>query len=689
MSILGGQRLCLIRLNWEDIVEDCVGDRFSSRVSHKTKLVRPERLLLSYYTSTPPTNPIVLASVMSQYFKNEVRKESNPSQIDWHADPYWRSRRLSPAQLQVHDIRLESWKGDNGSILEMREVLASSLLPDLQRRDALLNNIDVEGITPLRNEQIRLKALASEFGWLNTLRSKRVQETVHDPQDARKCRWIHISSKFSDYLSGCLLGLSDWGLEPQKTVAALQQLEHCINQQERFSKHGRYFAPFFQYLHEGIGEDDDGEGPMLLSVPFLDWTIEGTQPPLRFQVDPREGYQSSRSSSHLLRSILQHFYRLEDTSDRESQQVFTKHKPWLTDRNLDLKVRRWFGQHPTALNVDELWILVIDARHVVTFSSNLSWKSRWPPLQLSARIMEISFRGIRNAYVNSSHDQDYTSSTHVIAALSGALGMMHRSFWTDITLCLSDRYASYLGHLQYRLHRNPSTKLVMDLLQVQEELNIIISIMEQQMELVARLQDSTRPATHNRRQSHASIRPYHKHMSGTLPPAGIATYRQVSFSHASDPTTQLLENLQREYADLVDLRDNSNALINRTIQLVNIRLEDHGKAILVFTIVTLIFLPLSFISSFFGMNFADIRNMERTQGLFWIVAGSLTAGTLALSMFLAFYGGAMMEWVVSWRESRDRRMKRKATVQKQVYRDRPNGVKGFKVLDATRPRPIG
>ena len=37
--------------------------------------------------------------------------------------------------------------------------------------------------------------------------------------------------------------------------------------------------------------------------------------------DPREGYQSSKSSSHLLRSILQHFYRLEDTSDREPMQV--------------------------------------------------------------------------------------------------------------------------------------------------------------------------------------------------------------------------------------------------------------------------------------------------------------------------------------------------------------------------------
>ncbi|KAF1845052.1 uncharacterized protein K460DRAFT_241338, partial [Cucurbitaria berberidis CBS 394.84] len=570
---------------------------------------------------------------------------------DWHADSYWRNRRLSPAQLQIHDIRLETWRHDVGAMLEMGEVLSSTLLPDLEQRDILATTIPFEELTKNRNEQNRLRSLAAEFGWMGCLRSNKFQETVFDSQDLRKCRWIHISSKFSDYLSGCLLALSDWSKDPSKIVAALHQLEHCIHQQERFSKHGRYFAPFFQRLSDEYGDEKDEDGPMLLSVPFLDWTVEGEPPPLRFQVDPREGYQSSRSSSHLLRSILQHFYRLEDTTDRESQQVFTKHKPWLTDRNLDLKVRRWYGHYPTSLNVDELWILVIDARHVVTFSSNQSWKSRWPPLQLSSRIMEVSFRGIRNAYLNTSNEQDYTSSTHIIASLSGALGMLHRSFWTDITLCLSDRYASYLGHLQYRLHRSPSTKLVMDLLQVQEELNIIISIMEQQMELVTSLQSTLNPRS-NRGLSHASSRPFPKSNASTIPHADIATYRQVSFSHLSDPAAQLLDNLQREYADLVDLRENSNALINRTIQLVNIRLEDHGKAILVFTIVTIIFLPLSFISSFFGMNFSDIRDMDRTQGLFWIVACSLTVATLAFSLFLAFYGGAIMDALVTWKDHR-------------------------------------
>lgn len=351
---------------------------------------------------------------------------------------------------------------------------------------------------------------------------------------------------------------------------------------------------------------------------------------------------------------------------------------------------QWYGHYPKSLNVDELWILVIDARHIVTFSSNQSWKSRWPPLQLSARIMEISFRGIRNAFVNASTEQDYTSATHVITALSGALGMLHRSFWPDIPLCLSDRYASYLGHLQYRLHRSPSTSLVMHLLQVQEELNIIIQIIEQQMELIKKLQTTLKPGRRRGYSHNSTTREYaHQHV-GSIPPSDIATYRQMSFSHLSDPGAQLLENLQREYIDLCDLRDNSNALINRTIQLVNIRLEDHGKAILVFTIITIIFLPLSFISSFFGMNFADIRDMERTQGLFWIIAGSLTVATVAFAIFLAFYGSVIVDKFIAWKENRKRRRKSKRPALKEAARGiRPSGFRNFEVLDAARTTQTG
>lgn len=307
--------------------------------------------------------------------------------------------------------------------------------------------------------------------------------------------------------------------------------------------------------------------------------------------------------------------------------------------------------------MDELWILLIDAEHIVTFSSNQTWKSRWPPLQLTSRISDVSFRGLRNTYYMTEQRQDYTAATHMIACLSGAVGMLHRNFWTDIVLCLTDRYAGYLGHLQYRLHRSPSTKLVMDLIQCQEELNIVIQITKQQLDLITELQavferispsnDAVEtPTTGARRPMSADYAEFE------AAPRHRATYRQLSTSTSTDPVAQLVENLQRELIDLQDLRDNTNNLVTRTIQLVNIRLEDHGKAILVFTVVTIVFLPLNFVCSFFGMNVSDIRNMQQGQSLFWAVALCVTAAVVGGSVFMAFQGGHIIERFLMWKDTR-------------------------------------
>lgn len=166
--------------------------------------------------------------------------------------------------------------------------------------------------------------------------------------------------------------------------------------------------------------------------------------------------------------------------------------------------------------------------------------------------------------------------------------MLHRHFWPDQILCLSDRFSGHLGNLQYRLHRAPSTKLVMDLIACQEELNIVIQITEQQIELISTLQSSLgaidRDPLHDREiPSPASRRPMstrYGEASGHENRAFISrrsTFRQFSSSALSDPSAQLLDNLERELVDLRDLRDNTDRLVTRTIQLVNIRLEDHGK----------------------------------------------------------------------------------------------------------------
>ena len=71
----------------------------------------------------------------------------------------------------------------------------------------------------------------------------------------------------------------------------------------------------------------------------------------------------------------------------------------------------------------------------------------------------------------------------------------------------------------------------------------------------------------------------------------------------------------------------------------NIRRIESNKdrqeaAILIFTIITVIFLPLSFVSSFFGMNTSDIRNLRTPQWIFWACAIPLTAIVIGASLLM-------------------------------------------------------
>ncbi|KAI9663856.1 MAG: hypothetical protein M1821_007346 [Bathelium mastoideum] len=623
---------------------------------------------------------------------------------DYRQDHFWYKRRLTPEQLLVHDVILQNWQNGSEGVLSIDEVPPSEIVPDEFQRNELRDVLSIPELSQDLIEQNHWTDLVDEFGWLQSLRLGRSQQSSLGDPPSRKCRWVHISSKQPDCLEGCLFGFSNWRENSRNVSLSLRQLGQCISKQERFSKHGQYFNPFFQGLSNHWS--NAVEPPLLLSIPFLDWGVQGKTPPLRFQIDKREGYQSNRSSSHLLRSILQHFYRLEDTAEREKDQVFNRYRPWTTDRELDFKIRRWYSNYPTSLNVDELWILVIDDCHIVSFSSNQTWKSKSPPLQYAHRVAEVSFRGIRNALFVTKRADSYTASTHVIPCLSGAVGMLHRSTWPDIVLCLTDRYAGYLNHLQYRLHRAPSTKLLMELLQIQEELNIVIKLTKEQLDLLHKLPDSLTPARKSKnKKQRRNVKSVPSPVSNlsesdglvTLPevpslratPFGYATLRQLSANTQLDPLAQLIANLEQELLDLQDLRDNSNNLVTRTVQLVNIRLEDHGKAILVFTMVTIIFLPLSFVSSFFGMNVVDIRNMSQNQGLFWIVAASVTVGVVGFSMLLAFYSTSISEKLLFWKERqrdvwnawRRRRLLRPAT---------PGGSRplNFKILQSKQEQSL-
>lgn len=92
---------------------------------------------------------------------------------------------------------------------------------------------------------------------------------------------------------------------------------------------------------------------------------------------------------------------------------------------------------------------------------------------------------------------------------------------------------------------------------------------------------------------------------------------------------------------------------DRLLQMVNesteITKDDHSRAIFVFTVVTVIFLPLSFVAAYLSMNGGPSEDSWReTQALFWQIATPLAVGVgvFCLAVALQGYRQAVGKWIM-------------------------------------------
>ena len=76
---------------------------------------------------------------------------------------------------------------------------------------------------------------------------------------------------------------------------------------------------------------------------------------------------------------------------------------------------------------------------------------------------------------------------------------------------------------------------------------------------------------------------------------------------------------------------------NQNLNQIDTNKDRQESAVLAFTIVTVIFLPLSTVASIFGMNTSDVRNMDQDQWVYW--AAALPLLLLVGGLCLAYTGG--------------------------------------------------
>ncbi|KAF1933281.1 uncharacterized protein M421DRAFT_415626 [Didymella exigua CBS 183.55] len=184
------------------------------------------------------------------------------------------------------------------------------------------------------------------------------------------------------------------------------------------------------------------------------------------------------------------------------------------------------------------------------------------------------------------------------------------------SMTVSDMYREYLSTIQFQVNHRPGKRLLRSINLLQEEIAALQEVNTQQSKLISNYMSVLDDET------------YEKDIPGRR---AMFPYERMLLESCRDS----LKMTDQEYRYLLA---RCGPLSDSTKQSLEINEEDHGKAIMVFTIVTVIFLPLSFVTSFLGMNTTDIRDMDSSSTLFWVIAIPLTAFTMGSVLYIGYNG---------------------------------------------------
>ncbi|KAF2022168.1 hypothetical protein BU24DRAFT_471283 [Aaosphaeria arxii CBS 175.79] len=261
-----------------------------------------------------------------------------------------------------------------------------------------------------------------------------------------------------------------------------------------------------------------------------------------------------------------------------------------------------------------------------------------PDTYLSARLACCRSLSTNAELIGLSYLEEYVEDTkkHLLrqgyvcihAPLETLILFMFRDFvgrpLTNFTVL--ELYQEHLSKLRYDAGRRPSRKLLQEMHLLEEEMEIVETVYKQQFEVIRRLGKIIEPDSY--RITEFVRIDAHKIESRILKRVGrMACEFNARFASHRSQTAKAVQDLKSD---------------------LEIAGQRHSKAILAFTLVTIVFQILSFVASLFGMNTSDIREMGGTQAKYWQAALPLAALIGGISLLVA-YGPPIRERFGRWR----------------------------------------
>ncbi|KAF6798906.1 hypothetical protein CSOJ01_12572 [Colletotrichum sojae] len=186
----------------------------------------------------------------------------------------------------------------------------------------------------------------------------------------------------------------------------------------------------------------------------------------------------------------------------------------------------------------------------------------------------------------------------------------------------SELYTAYARDLGTDVQRKPSKRQIPRIGALTSELNLLKDAVELQKDCVDSVNALALPET------------LHQSLAKALD-------RHALFWIESDLLSELGKAARKEDEGLDEVLELCVQLKGLVSELTEIMADDQGRAVFVFTVVTVTFLPLSFVASYLSMSGGtDGLGMEwgEVQARFWTVAGPLTAVVAAFCFFVAGRG---------------------------------------------------
>lgn len=312
-----------------------------------------------------------------------------------------------------------------------------------------------------------------------------------------------------------------------------------------------------------------------------------------------------------------------------------------------------FGQIMTMYLLRAYWLSLYNRRFIMPTEDN--GYSRTESLEL-----KVELRRREDAAMHKSHDflQDAKKDIILLQSTSrqiNSLGMesvgaeflamalivnlQNRSILakpTPTTLQKADfieLYQNYTSRLRFQANRRPQKRVFLDIHSLEEELDALHSTLEAQSSVLSKYLKLLSPGS-----------------TRTTSATRVGQYKvEKGYARIQQKT------LRSKESDIGILKEKSQALKLQVKQTIEILEEDHGKAIRVFTIVTLFFLPLSFVSSFMGMNTKDVRSMEFSQQVFWMTGVPVTLTVMVIALVYGYKGDEIGDWFAEKMYARRRR----------------------------------